>query len=89
MSPEQQQAFRAAYSLIAEEAVEVFYQQREINTQRALDMGVTITTLTPEQKQVWIDAVTWMYSDYPYIDSDFESWYMGFVEANAVESDRF
>ena len=88
LSPDQQQAFRDGYKLLAEDAVETYYHEMEVTTQRALDMGVTFTHLTPEQKQVWIDAVSWMYSDYPYIDSDFESWFIDFVEANKVESAR-
>ena len=53
------------------------------------DMGVTVTHLTPEQRQVWIDAVEWMYKDYQYIDSDLEAWFINYINENTVESDRF
>ena len=89
LSPDQQQAFLDGYKLVAEEAVETYYEEREASTQKALDMGVTFTYLTPEQKQVWIDAVEWMYKDYQYIDNDFEDWFVGFIDSNKVESDRY
>ncbi len=51
-------------------------------------MGVTFTYLTPEQKQVWIDAVSWMYDDYQYIDSDFLSWFTGYIDSNKLPASK-
>ena len=89
LSPEQQQAFADGYKLVAESGVESYYQEREESTQKALDMGVEFTYLTPEQKQVWIDAVSWMYKDYQYINADFQEWFINYIDANRIESDRY
>ena len=89
LSPEQQQAFTDGYKLVAETAVDTYYTDRDASTQKALDMGVTFTYLTPEQRQVWIDAVSWMYEDYEYLDSEFQSWFMDFIEQNRLDSDRY
>ena len=90
LSPEQQQAFSDGYRLVAEQAVETYYADRANMEQTAVnDMGVTVTHLTPEQRQVWIDAVEWMYKDYQYIDSDLEAWFINYINENTVESDRF
>ncbi|MCM1148868.1 MAG: TRAP transporter substrate-binding protein [Butyricicoccus sp.] len=86
LSPEQQQAFVDGYKLVAEKGVDTYYDELEASTRQAEDMGVTFTYLTPEQKQEWIDAVSWMYEDYEYIDSDFLSWFISFIDANKVES---
>ena len=89
LSPEQQQAFVDGYRIVSENSVETYYQEREESTAKAEEMGTTFTYLTPEQRQVWIDDVAWMYEDYEYLDSDFQAWFMDFIEQNRVESDRY
>ncbi len=88
LSPEQQQAFADGYKLVAEAGVQTYYDELEASTEKAKEMGVTFTYLTPEQKQVWIDAVSWMYDGYEYIDADFLSWFMDFIESNKLPSSK-
>lgn len=88
LSPEQQQAFADGYKLVAGAGVENYYTELAESTKKAEEMGVTFTYLTPEQKQVWIDAVSWMYDGYEYIDADFLAWFMDFIEQNTLPSSK-
>ena len=89
LSPEQQQAFVDGYQMVADNAVEIYYADREASTARGEEIGAVFTYLTPEQRQIWIDEVAWMYEDYEYLDSEFQTWFMDFIEQNRVESDRY
>lgn len=86
LSAEQQQAFVDGYKLVAETGVDTYCAELEASVKKAGEMGVTFTYLTPEQKQQWIDAVSWMYEDYPYIDGDFLKWFIEFIDSNRVDS---
>lgn len=88
LSPEQQQAFADGYKLVAASGVDSYYTELANSTAKAKDMGVTFTYLTPEQKQVWIDQVEWMYKDYQYIDADFLAWFMDFIDSNKLPSSK-
>lgn len=88
LSPEHQQAFADGYKLVAEAGVQNYYSELAASTKKAEEMGVTFTYLTPEQKQTWIDAVAWMYDGYEYIDADFLTWFMDFIEQNKLPSSQ-
>ena len=89
LSPEQQQAFVDGYQMVVDNAVEIYYADREASTAKAEEIGAVFTYLTPEQRQIWIDEVAWMYEDYEYLDSEFQTWFMDFIEQSRVESDRY
>lgn len=88
LSPEQQQAFADGYKLVAQTGVETYYKELEESTQKAKDMGVTFTYLTDEQRQAWMEPVQWMYDDYEYVDSEFLTWFIDYIDANQMPSSQ-